>query len=82
MSSVNKQGRGSKLKDLRSETGLTRSDFAARYGFKYDRLEKLEQGLRQTLYLDEIGRYLVVCSDLKVDPLLYFPVPHPETENA
>jgi transcriptional regulator with XRE-family HTH domain len=61
------------LKDLRLSTGLTRSEFASRYGFNHDRLEKLEQGIRQTLYLDEVGRYLRVCSEWEQDPLKYFP---------
>jgi transcriptional regulator with XRE-family HTH domain len=79
MSSVTKQGRGSSLKDLRLETGLTRSEFASRYGFNHDRLEKLEQGIRQTLYLDEVGRYLKVCSEWEKDPQSYFPVQSHQT---
>jgi transcriptional regulator with XRE-family HTH domain len=78
MSSVTKQGRGSILKDLRLETGLTRSEFASRYGFNHDRLEKLEQGIRQTLYLEEVGRYLKVCSEWEKNPLNYFPVEVPQ----
>ena len=79
MSSVTKQERGSTLKDLRLQTGLTRSDFANRYGFNHDRLVKLEQGIRQTLYPEEVGRYLKVCIEFQKDPIQYFPIDSPQT---
>ena len=63
------------MKQIRIETGLTRADFATRYGFNHNRLENLEQGDRQTLQIGEIGTYLKIAHDLGRDPRDFFPCP-------
>ena len=63
------------MKQIRLETGLTRADFATRYGFNHNRLENIEQGDRETLQLGEIGTYLEIVHHLGRDPREFFPCP-------
>lgn len=62
------------MKGLRQLTGLSRADFATKYGFNHNRLLNMEQGFRATLQLDEIGTYLEIIYSLGKDPRDFFPV--------
>ena len=62
------------MKGLRQLTGLSRADFATKYGFNHNRLLNMEQGFRATLQLDEIGTYLEIIYSLGRDPRDFFPV--------
>lgn len=62
------------MKELRLQTGLSRADFATKYGFNHNRLLNMEQGFRATLQLDEIGTYLEIIYSLEKDPRDFFPV--------
>lgn len=64
------------MKALRQLTGLSRADFATKYGFNHNRLLNVEQGFRETLQLEEIGTYLEIIYALEKDPRDYFPVLH------